>query len=244
MAGIPTTILLRGGTLLIHNSSNDVISQKADLLITGNLITRISSAIDPPSIVTKIIDCHGKIISPGFIDTHRHMWQTQLKGRHANEVLSQYIFSGNLTGSLYTPRDVFWGNLGGAMESIDAGTTTVVDQSHVVYSPEHAWSALAGTVTSGIRSVFCLSPTRRVRAWSPFELYREMLPDWFADLLRDMAGKQPFGEGRVQLGFGFDSFDLPKETVVQMYNRVRQMGIKVITSHHIHGPIGMSSPIC
>ena len=40
-------------------------------------------------------------------------------------------------GSQFTPDDIFWGQLGGALESIDAGTTTVVDHSHANYSPKH-----------------------------------------------------------------------------------------------------------
>jgi hypothetical protein len=37
----------------------------------------------------------------------------------------------------YTPEDVFWGQLGGCLEAIDAGTTFVVDHAHMTYSPEH-----------------------------------------------------------------------------------------------------------
>jgi hypothetical protein len=44
---------------------------------------------------------------------------------------------GNFTSSLHTPDDAFWGQLGGYLESIDVGTTTVVDHAHVNYSPEH-----------------------------------------------------------------------------------------------------------
>jgi cytosine/adenosine deaminase-related metal-dependent hydrolase len=86
---------------------------------------------------TKIIDCHDKLISPEVIDTHRHMWQIQLNGRHGNHKLGEYIPIGNLTGSLYSPEDVFLGTLGAAAESIDAGTTTVVDHAHVGRSPSH-----------------------------------------------------------------------------------------------------------
>jgi cytosine/adenosine deaminase-related metal-dependent hydrolase len=72
-----------------------------------------------------------KIISPGFVDTHHHLWQTQLKGRHANELLLEYMASGNLQSSNYTREDLYWGQLGGCLEAINAGTTTVVDHSHI-----------------------------------------------------------------------------------------------------------------
>ena len=45
--------------------------------------------------------------------------------------------SGILQSSNYSPHEVFWGQLAGCMEAIDAGTTTVVDHSHLNYSPDH-----------------------------------------------------------------------------------------------------------
>jgi cytosine/adenosine deaminase-related metal-dependent hydrolase len=42
----------------------------------------------------RIIDCTAKIISPGFVDTHHHVWQTCLKGTHADETLLDYFPSG------------------------------------------------------------------------------------------------------------------------------------------------------
>ena len=45
--------------------------------------------------------------------------------------------SGNLIGALYSPDDAFWGELSGAMEAIDAGTTCVVDHSSLNIGPEY-----------------------------------------------------------------------------------------------------------
>jgi cytosine/adenosine deaminase-related metal-dependent hydrolase len=33
-------------------------------------------------------------LSPGFVDTHHHMWQTQLKGRHADDLFLDYMSKG------------------------------------------------------------------------------------------------------------------------------------------------------
>jgi hypothetical protein len=45
------------------------------------------------------------------------------------------------------------------------------------------------------------------------------------------AATAPFGDGRVQLGFAFDGYFLPKEVVVDLINKVKSLGIKTITSH-------------
>jgi hypothetical protein len=52
-----------------------------------------------------------------------------------NEAISNFI--GNFTSSIHNPTDVFWGQLGGCLECLDVGTTTVVDFAHINYSPEH-----------------------------------------------------------------------------------------------------------
>ncbi|KAF8134199.1 hypothetical protein K438DRAFT_799495 [Mycena galopus ATCC 62051] len=157
-----SSILLRRGTLLIHDEKDHVSALKADLLVVGNKIADIGTALSAPSPNTVEVDCKGKIISPGFVDTHHHLSLTQLKGRHGNDLMLDFLPKGNFSVSLFTPEDIFWGELGGCMESIDSGTTTVVDHANMNYSAEHSSSALSATVASGIRSYFCYCPTPRV----------------------------------------------------------------------------------
>jgi cytosine/adenosine deaminase-related metal-dependent hydrolase len=85
--------LLRGGIVLVHDKHDHVIPMRSDLLVEGNKIIKIEKSIKVDASVS-IIDCTNKIISPGFVDTHHHLWQTQLKGRHGNESLLDYIYSG------------------------------------------------------------------------------------------------------------------------------------------------------
>lgn len=163
------TILLQGGTVLTHGGNDHVLPIKADLLIEGNIITKIEEGIQSPP-HAEVIDCTDKILSPGFIDTHHHLWQTLLKGRHGNELLLDYIPTGNFTSSLHSPADMYWGQLGGCLECLDVGTTTVVDHAHLNYSAEHTNAGIAATVSSGIRSVFCYCPTPTLESWKPFAI--------------------------------------------------------------------------
>jgi cytosine/adenosine deaminase-related metal-dependent hydrolase len=89
-----SSILLKGGTVLTHDGSDHVKSTKADILIKGSKIVKIEPNVSVNG-ETEVVDCTGKIISPGFVDTHHHMWQTQLKGRHADEMLLEYMITGN-----------------------------------------------------------------------------------------------------------------------------------------------------
>lgn len=87
------SILLRGGVVLTHGTEDQVTPLEADILIKDGVIAEITPYIQV-STDTKIFDCKDKILSPGFIDTHHHVWQSLLKGRHANELLLDYMYSG------------------------------------------------------------------------------------------------------------------------------------------------------
>ncbi|KAH6604618.1 hypothetical protein Trco_006325 [Trichoderma cornu-damae] len=236
------SILLRNATVLVpgpaEGDQSVVPLRGHSLLVQGNKIARIAAHIDAPSDKTQVIDCTGKIVSPGFIDTHHHVWQTQLKGRHADHTLIEYWPTGNMQSFNYTPEDIFWGELGGCLEALNAGTTTVVDHAHMNYSPAHNTNAIAATASSGIRSTFCYAPTPRFNEWEPeLSLDPEMVPGWAVEQVEQLIKDGPYGDGRVTVGLAFDALFLPKDVVADLYARVRRAGAKVITTHYVRGPV-------
>jgi cytosine/adenosine deaminase-related metal-dependent hydrolase len=88
-----SNILLKNGVVLIHDANNHVVPTRTSILIENGKITKIGTAIEKIGEI-EVIDCTDMIISPGFVDTHHHGWQTQLKGRHANEQLLEYMVTG------------------------------------------------------------------------------------------------------------------------------------------------------
>lgn len=101
------------------------------------------------------IDGRGGILLPGLVDTHRHTWQTALRGICADWTLGEY-FRGirQAVSPRMTADDVAAGTLAGALEALDAGVTTLLDFSHCNVTPEHADAAVAGLRRAGIRGVF------------------------------------------------------------------------------------------
>ncbi len=104
---------------------------------------------------------------PGFIDTHRHTWQTPVRGILPSCTLDEY-FSGMLDniGTQYRPEDVYAANLVGALEALNAGVTTLLDWSHVNNTPDHSDEAIRGLTESGIRAVYAHGVPVGAQWWS------------------------------------------------------------------------------
>ncbi len=128
--------LLKNGVVIIHGADDVAKGIKADVLIEGDKIAQIEPNLSPSAGVN-VIDCTDKIIAPGFIDTHRHMYNTALRGSHGDNLLTDYLVQGILQGGAFKPRDIFFGQLASCLECINVGTTTVVDHSHLNYAEDH-----------------------------------------------------------------------------------------------------------
>lgn len=144
--------LLKGGHIITMDEKMQVF-QSADLLITGSDITAIGKNMHVAE--AEMIDASGMIIMPGFVDSHRHVWESILRAEAVNYSLMEYLQ--NILGSLapvFRPEDVYIANLLGSLEALDNGITCIMDWSHIMNSPAHADSAIAGLQDSGIRAVF------------------------------------------------------------------------------------------
>jgi cytosine/adenosine deaminase-related metal-dependent hydrolase len=147
---------------------------------------------------------------------------------------------GNLQSFQYSAKDVFYGQLSSSLEGIAAGTTTVVDHAHITCSPDHAKLGIAGTASSGIRSVFCYTPMMRVKGINPLSYHQNPLEEWVMQTFEELADKGPFGSGRVTLGFAFDLFFLPAGLVKGLFAQVKNKGVKTITCH---GSVSLGSVV-
>ena len=95
------------------------------------------------------------IVMPGFVDSHRHTWQSLLRAVGTDWTLGQYYTGMRLVmGALYTPDDMRLANYLGAVECLNAGITTLFDWSHNNNTPDHADAAIAGLRDAGIRGVW------------------------------------------------------------------------------------------
>src|SRR5262245_48744796 len=150
--GSRTTLIRGGNVLTLDPTLGDL--PNADVLIEGETITAVGPHLKA-SPHANVIDARNRIVMPGFVDTHRHTWQTPVRGVLPSCTLDEY-FAGMLDniGIQYRAEDVYIANLMGALEAINAGITTLLDWSHVNNTPEHADAAIEGLAHSGIRAVY------------------------------------------------------------------------------------------
>ena len=145
-------ILIKGGCILsLDNDIGDF--ESADVLIEGSEIEAIGKNIDAGD--ATIIEAYNMIVMPGFVDTHRHMWQGALRNILPNGTLEDYMR--NILGEarpVIRPDDVYIGDLVSALGAINAGVTTVLDWSHIGNSPAHTDAAIEGLKESGIRGAY------------------------------------------------------------------------------------------
>src|SRR4051795_11405032 len=217
-------LVFRGGTVLTLDDASTVLTD-ADVLVVDDRIAEVGTRLQVPD-GTQEIDATGGIVMPGMIDTHRHMWQTAMRGYGADWTLTQYFVWYYLeSGRLFRPEDIYAGNLLGAIEAIDAGVTTTVDWSHGLQTPQHADAAVDALEAVPGRFVLAYGNIQQ----GPWE--------WSAgDGFRDFVNRR-ITSGDDMLGFqmAFDVTGDPAFPEKAAFEVARELGVPVTTHAGVWG---------
>jgi 5-methylthioadenosine/S-adenosylhomocysteine deaminase len=217
-------VLLRGGTVLTMDDAHAVL-QDADVLVVDDRIAAVGVRLEAPA-GAHVVDATGGIVMPGMIDTHRHMWQTAMRGYGADWTLTQYFVWYYLEhGRAFRPEDIHAGNLVSAWDALEAGVTTTVDWSHGLQTVDHAEAAV-----DALQAV----PGRFVLAYGniaagPWE--------WTADAaVRAFLERRRTGAGDL-LGFqlAFDVTGDPSFPEKAAFEVARDLGLPVTTHAGVWG---------
>jgi cytosine/adenosine deaminase-related metal-dependent hydrolase len=136
----------------------------ADVLVEGKKILAVGPNISAGD--AEVIDATGRIVMPGFIDTHHHQFETALRSFLADGVLIN-DGSGSPSGSItyyeyvllkfatvYRPQDVYVNEVFGGLSQLDDGVTTVHDVSQIHHTPQHSDAAVQALFDTGRRAAF------------------------------------------------------------------------------------------
>jgi 5-methylthioadenosine/S-adenosylhomocysteine deaminase len=221
-------VLIKGGYVL---SQDPAIGEQAgaDILVEDDKIVAVGRNLSADG--ARTIDATGDIVIPGFIDTHRHTWETSIRTCAPDFALITY-FGGILDrfAPLYRPDDVYAGNLWGSLECINAGITTLVDWSHIINTPEHADAGIRGLQESKIRSVYAygFGNTSLVDWWFGPDYQGSVLTSDGPDARR--IRKQYFNsdEGRVTMALATRGPNFCKPEVVRHdWELAKELGLNI-----------------
>jgi len=217
-------IVFRNGIVLTMDDDRTVLP-KGDVLVVDGKIAGVGADLSVPD-GTFEIDAEGGIVMPGMVDTHRHMWQTAMRGYGADWTLTQYFVWYYLQhGMKFRPQDYAAGNLISALDAIESGVTTSVDWSHGLRTVEHAEAAVDALVSSPGRFVFAYGNIHQ----SPWE--------WTADpAVQDLLTKSR-DDSRM---FGTQiAFDVPNQDEdfpeLAAYRVAKDLGLRVTTHAGVWG---------
>jgi cytosine/adenosine deaminase-related metal-dependent hydrolase len=153
--------LIKGGAVLSMDPEVGDFAE-ADVLVEGRKIIAVGPNLRAWGVPS--IDARGRIVMPGFIDTHHHLFETALRSFLADGLLFDGL-DANITQNYfqkilltfapqYTPQDVYINTLFGSLSQLDAGVTTVHDISQIHHSPTHSDASIRALRDSNRRAVF------------------------------------------------------------------------------------------
>ncbi|WP_206667013.1 amidohydrolase family protein [Stutzerimonas nosocomialis] len=213
----PRAVLIEGAQVMsLDPQLGDL--PRADVLLRDGRIVEVGEGLSDPE--AQRIDGRGKLLLPGLVDTHTHLWLSAARGEFRNTPQTDYFLLKKHLARHYTPEDIRIGTAFGALESLAAGVTTSVEFFHNLRGPEHLQASLEALRDSGIRARLL------------YGAHDDLPDDHAIDLehLAQVAADWP--EGRVSLGLGWRGVGSGDDAGVLAVGRqeieaARQLGLPV-----------------
>lgn len=174
--------VIRGGHVLTLDASLGLIPS-GDVHVRDGVIMAVGRNLKVPR-KAQIVDARNRIVMPGFIDGHWHLWNTMLKskvkGIGAGGLIASYTRAKVDFGPLYRPVDSYRSVRLGLAEALLNGVTTVMNFNHNVLTPDHADAELQAHHEMGVRTLLAYGTGEgRASAPIPEEDVRAVQKRWF-----------------------------------------------------------------
>ena len=143
--------------LITMNEQREVL-ESASACVENDRIVAVSTRQDLERRfpTAEVVDCKGRIVMPGMVNTHTHLFQTLLKGLGDDMVLKKwFVCMTGPSGVHLTPADAHVAALHGCVESIRSGVTTLVDFMYVHTQPGMIKAVVEAFDQTGMRGFVC-----------------------------------------------------------------------------------------
>ena len=153
------TLLIKNGIIVTLGETNRVLYDHA-ILCEGGRIKKIAPQEEFRGKFTKVINAHGKVVMPGFINAHMHFYSTMVRGlgkakpsRDFQEVLENLWW--RLDKKL-TLDDCYYSALLPLVDAVKRGTTTLIDHHASPFAVRGSLNLIAKAVKKvGLRASLC-----------------------------------------------------------------------------------------
>ncbi len=224
----PAKLLVKGGTFLTMQPGQEDPFVGYMVIGADGKISEVGKGEPPVGLeATETVDVAGKIIIPGFISAHSHIWQSAFRGLapmgYASVGWSQAVYQ---TQAVYgTPEDFYWFTLHGALDHLRHGITTAYDFAYGRRAGAFQDQQLLGELDSGLRVVHGWThPTNATEAEMRAQL-KEFL---------DFA--EPYRKSPLLLGFSISGVATPAKNVAIEAALTREYGF-VNETHYLETPV-------
>ena len=201
-ASAVSSILFRGGTVIAFNKQTQglqVIRNGAVLVTNDRIAGVFDSAPAKIPAGAEVVDMSGKILTPGFIDTHRHGWQTVFKTMASNTTLIEFFgrYSSFVAPFFWNATDIYDSQLAGLYEALNAGVTTSLDHATNTWSKDASEAGLQACIDSGARVFWGFTFANITGLITVEQLY---------PVLRSIAKKPGLKDSPTSLGIAYDGW--------------------------------------
>jgi 5-methylthioadenosine/S-adenosylhomocysteine deaminase len=147
--------LLTHATIITMNPDRDILEDGA-IYLSNDRIVQVGTTSDlliqfPDA---EVIDCSDRVIIPGMINTHTHLFQTLLKGLGDDRVLKDWFtYMTGPSAVELQPEDCYAAARYGCVESIKSGVTTLVDFMYAHPRPKLTEAVVQAFHETGIRGI-------------------------------------------------------------------------------------------
>ncbi|MFE6084030.1 amidohydrolase family protein [Streptomyces virginiae] len=157
------TILLRGASLVLTmdpalGSGPLGALDNADVLMRGGTIAAVGTSLRPPP-GTRIVDASGKLVMPGFVDTHTHLWQALIRGGCTDgDLFGWFTRCTDPQRGRLTPEALHSFVRLAALDAVQSGVTTLVDWVDI-FSYDLIESYVRALAATGVRFTYAMFPS-------------------------------------------------------------------------------------
>jgi cytosine/adenosine deaminase-related metal-dependent hydrolase len=128
-----TTLLLRHALVVVTMDEKRREIEDGAILVEGNVIQAVGRTSELPVVADRVMDMTGKIVLPGLVNTHHHLYQTLTRCLPAAQDAPLFSWLQTLypIWAKLTPEAVYLSALVGLGELLLTGCTTAVDQLYL-----------------------------------------------------------------------------------------------------------------